>query len=158
MNADQLNKWLALVANLGVIAGILFLAFEIRQSNRIAIASNEITIRQTWASHNESTYGNPEIIELLYKARDPDVEFSGEEREALIFYVARLFNTWGAIERAHNNEMASVDTLNAAFDDLRVTIETYPALVPIIRDQVADYPAHGGSVMYRTAKELLNSE
>ena len=30
---EKLNSWLALIANLGVIAGIVFLGFEIRQSS-----------------------------------------------------------------------------------------------------------------------------
>jgi len=32
MNLDKVNKWLTLVANIGVIAGIVFLAVEIRQN------------------------------------------------------------------------------------------------------------------------------
>ena len=34
MNLDNLNKWIALLANIGVVAGIVFLALEINQSNR----------------------------------------------------------------------------------------------------------------------------
>ncbi len=39
MDLDKLNKWLTLVANLGVVAGIFFLAIEIRQ--------NQQTLEQT---------------------------------------------------------------------------------------------------------------
>lgn len=39
MNLDNLNKWLTLVANIGVLAGIAFLAIELQQSNKIAISS-----------------------------------------------------------------------------------------------------------------------
>ena len=35
MNADKINKWLALVANLAVIAGIVFLALELNQNSRM---------------------------------------------------------------------------------------------------------------------------
>lgn len=41
MNLDNLNKWLTLVANLGVVVGIFFLAIEIRQ--------NQQTLEQTQA-------------------------------------------------------------------------------------------------------------
>ena len=34
MKLDQLNKWLTLAANIGVIAGIVFLAIEIRQNTQ----------------------------------------------------------------------------------------------------------------------------
>jgi hypothetical protein len=32
---DKLNKWLMLVANIGVIVGIAFLAVEVNQNNRL---------------------------------------------------------------------------------------------------------------------------
>jgi hypothetical protein len=35
MNMDKLNKWLMLVANIGVIVGIAFLAVEVNQNNRL---------------------------------------------------------------------------------------------------------------------------
>ena len=33
LDADRLNRWLTLVANLAVVAGIFFLAFELRQNS-----------------------------------------------------------------------------------------------------------------------------
>ncbi len=41
MNLDRLNQWLILVANLGVLAGIIFLSVEIRQ-NTLAIKGTAI--------------------------------------------------------------------------------------------------------------------
>jgi len=45
MNPEGINKWLTLVANLGVVAGLIFLGIEIDQNTRatIASASEEIT-------------------------------------------------------------------------------------------------------------------
>ena len=37
MNADRLNRWLTLGANMGVIAGIIFLGFELRQNNQLLV-------------------------------------------------------------------------------------------------------------------------
>ncbi len=36
MNSDRLNHWLTLFANIGVLAGIVFLALEIRQNSELA--------------------------------------------------------------------------------------------------------------------------
>ncbi len=137
MNVDKINKWLTLVANFGVIAGIVFLAYEVRQSTLVAIASNDIELRGSFASANESIYGNPEMAELLFKARDPGAQFNGVEREMLGYYVGRMFNTWGAIERAHRTGLTSTDALEGAIDDLRWTVETYPALRYSIKDITA---------------------
>ena len=35
MNKDDLNKWLTLTANLAVVTGIIFLAFELNQNNEL---------------------------------------------------------------------------------------------------------------------------
>jgi len=37
VESDRLNRWLTLGANLGVIAGIIFLGFELRQNNQLLV-------------------------------------------------------------------------------------------------------------------------
>ena len=49
MNLDQLNKWLTLVANLGVLAGIVLVAFQLKENTdatrvQSAYALNDTTI------------------------------------------------------------------------------------------------------------------
>lgn len=50
MNADRLNRWLTLVANLGVLAGLLLVAYEIRQSAGIATAQARLEYSAGWRS------------------------------------------------------------------------------------------------------------
>ena len=42
VNLDRLNQWLTLLANFGVVAGIVFLAVEIRQ-NQALLEQNQQT-------------------------------------------------------------------------------------------------------------------
>jgi hypothetical protein len=49
MDLDKLNKWLILVVNLGVLAGVLLLAVEIRQNQEIMERDQEIALLD--ASH-----------------------------------------------------------------------------------------------------------
>ena len=58
---DRLNRWLTLIANLGVLMGILILAFEIRQ-NTLALQATAI---QESVSRSRET--------LLMFATDPEV-------------------------------------------------------------------------------------
>lgn len=74
MNLDSVNKWLTLTANVGVLAGIVFLAVEINQNTRA------VEIESIWARTNSSEEGqrlfieNSESIEWLIKfSRDPEV-------------------------------------------------------------------------------------
>ena len=40
MNIDSINKWLTLTANIGVLAGIIFLGLEIRQNSEALLAGS----------------------------------------------------------------------------------------------------------------------
>jgi len=46
MNLDNLNKWLTLLANFGVVAGLILLAVEVRQNQTVLEQNQEIMIRQ----------------------------------------------------------------------------------------------------------------
>ena len=41
MKINDINQWLTLLANFAVLAGIIFLAMEIQQSNRIALSEQD---------------------------------------------------------------------------------------------------------------------
>ena len=83
MKVDRLNQWLTLAANLGVLAGILLLVFELGQ-NRDELAQNRQMIRAQ--TRNEVAVqlvdlmshvaGDPELASILTRA------WSGEELSA----------------------------------------------------------------------------
>ena len=39
MNTERVNRWLSLVANIGVIIGFVLLAYEVNQSTKVAIGA-----------------------------------------------------------------------------------------------------------------------
>jgi hypothetical protein len=61
---DRTNQWLTLVANVGVIAGLLFLGYEIRQNTNIAKASAYRENIQDIAAWRELTITDPELARL----------------------------------------------------------------------------------------------
>jgi len=59
MSLDGINKWLALAANLGVLAGIVFLGLEVRQNSEALLAgSRQDLLNQTYA-------GDPDFYEYV---------------------------------------------------------------------------------------------
>lgn len=62
---EKLNQWLTLIANFGVIAGLAFLAYEIRQNTSIAKASAYRDNVQDIAAWRELTITNPEVASLF---------------------------------------------------------------------------------------------
>ena len=70
MNLDQVKKWLTLLANFGVIGGLVFLALEIQQ-NTTAVQASAIQESTDVARQQLLMYAtNPTLIELNLKPRD----------------------------------------------------------------------------------------
>lgn len=158
MDSDRLNRWLYLGANVGVLVGLIFLALEIRQANRIAIAATEITVREGFGSLNETIYTNPETAALLAKARTAGAEFSDVEREMLDAFTARLTNIWRGIEEAYGNEMVSRATFDMAIADMKWTIDTYPSMRSFFEDWIEIYPSMAESELARETIQHLEEE
>ena len=93
MNLDSTNRWLTLAANIGVMAGIIFLAFELQQ-NTVAIQLQAASNFQSSHSDMErSIYGNPEFAELLRKGREGE-EVSDTDQLRLAVFYSGAFRQW----------------------------------------------------------------
>ncbi len=68
MNIDARNRWLTLVANVGVIAGIVFLGIELRQNNELLEAEARFNrMRMSWDGW-QSLAENRDLTELTVRA------------------------------------------------------------------------------------------
>ncbi len=75
MNAENLNRWLTLVANFAVIAGILFLAIEIRQNTQ----QLEIQSYQAWRAANTEmnmAIADPELSAIVAAGHDDSTKLT----------------------------------------------------------------------------------
>ncbi len=83
MNLDSLNKWLSLLANLGVLAGIIFLAVEIQQNTAVsqfeALQTNRNARIEFFTDIRDSEF----IASILNKERIGG-EFTDDEIRRLI--------------------------------------------------------------------------
>jgi hypothetical protein len=118
MNFDKLNKWLGLLANVGVVAGIIFLAIEVRtntSTNRIAILQN---YSNNWMQIHGQLAENHELASLVESA------LSGGNLDAV---QSRQFRRWALqfVSQAHDmlrhydEGLISEDELRGAFNNIR---------------------------------------
>ena len=87
MDIEKLNRWLALGANIGVLAGIVFLALEINQSSRIArlqFADDRIS---TWQQGELAVFGET-IAHVWEKSVHDPASLSLAETRMLDAYLA----------------------------------------------------------------------
>lgn len=132
------------------------MAVEVRQSNRIAIAATEISIRAQFSTINEQVLENDGVAELLAKAAQDESAFSSEETEKLYAFMYLLINTWIGIEVAYDNGMLPRTTFDEALDDIGVNFRDYPALRPIAREHLTLYPSKADSEVYKVMKKHLS--
>ena len=112
---DQINRWMTLAANIGVLLGILFLVFELRQ--------NTIASRAEAASNYQDTFSEVELFiareaefaTLLVAGRNGDGLSNVDHFRLTVFY-GNVLRTW---QNAHFQYEAG--TLNK---DLWLSIRT----------------------------------
>ena len=72
MNASKLSDWLQMTAAVGVVAGLLLVAYEIRVSNRIGLDQANAESANRWSAA-DAVYSNAEAADLFIRANQGDV-------------------------------------------------------------------------------------
>jgi len=93
MKVDQINRWLTLLANVGVIAGILFLALELQQNNELLAAQARRDQLDARTGGANMRLDNEYIMRVEYKALsgEPLTEYEQFQLERLFFLVTSLW-------------------------------------------------------------------
>ena len=90
MNLDSTNRWLTLVANLGVMAGIIFLAVELQQNTVATQLSAAARFHDSISEIELFIAGSPEFAELLDKGRTGADVSRPEQLRLMVFYGTAL--------------------------------------------------------------------
>ncbi len=143
------------LGNIAVFAGVVFLAVEIQQSNRIARASIEIEVQNSFSATNSAVYTDLALAELLVKCRDVDPNLTEAEKEQAIAFVFQWVNQQLAIEAAFDNGLLEQATFFATKDDARLLVEVYPGLRQFVRFMLDGLPANSQKAIFQTYEQLL---
>lgn len=144
------------LANVGVIAGIIFLILEIQQANRIARVSAEYDLRNNFSSVNELVLVNDELAEFLFRRSEDGAVLDSTARVRAGAWTRRSLNVWLAAESAYENGIATEVTYNNIFDDIRFEIENSgPSMRAVWRDTLNVYPSLSDTAVFMYITELL---
>lgn len=127
MESDRLNRWLSLIANFGVIIGLAVLIVELDQTNRIAKYTAEISRRSEAIEINSSRI---EHSETYAKLQVNEEELTPSERAQAVMMARQLSNYWGNAESAHKLGLISDSSFEGTLNDISVSLEEAPGLVP----------------------------
>lgn len=155
MKREKLKDIAEIVGLVAIVASLLFLAFEIQQSNRIAIASTEIGIRHGYSEFNRGLHSGEGVAELVSMAMEPDVEWSPAEELKVLMVVTDLFNVWMSVETACDNGLAAENTCAELGDDIRAFIGMFPGTHPMWQFFLESYPSLSDTEVLRTISQAL---
>ena len=127
MDFDNLNKWSTLISNIAVIAGIVFLGYELNQNNENLAAQSRFNYREARAEGNLQNAHDPVFAGIIMKAMNGDELTPAEEfqAEAYIRYMFVNFE-WSHGESLRGRSAIDANTIRQFFDTAPIAYEVWP--------------------------------
>ncbi len=89
MNLDKLNGWLSLFASFGVIAGLIFLGYEIRQNTIQLRAEASYSMNEALSMVNAGVYNDPVFADIKVRG---EADFSALNQTERAQFIAFQFD------------------------------------------------------------------
>jgi len=137
MDRDNLNLWLSLIANLGVLAGLLFVGYEIRQNTVQLRAESSRSITESVNDLNVGIYSDSEFAAVLLKGTEDRGALNPVELYQFDVYQLSRLNI---AEYVLDLEREGISDLNFRYVDWIVRdFNQKPGLRAFIREFEDDY-------------------
>lgn len=124
-------KWkdtLELVGLVALVLSLLLVAYEVRQSNRIAQATTTYEIGRDVNSFNELGYSSSEFAELLVGLTKADFEPTEIQALQSRLLAHRFINIWTVQEKAYRNGLLTKEQFEATKNDVLTVMNAFPGL------------------------------
>jgi hypothetical protein len=128
----NVGQAITIVANLGVIAGIVFLSLEISQANRIAVHDARIDLAQRNYELQMSILENPEVSELMVKLMSNDDALTPQEKIQASGYATLLVVFAATINAALEDGLLTDAALGRHIGAVRNNIRRTPGIIPYL--------------------------
>ena len=156
MNIDNFNKWLALLANIGVIAGIVFLAVEVGQFRGQMQSQNNYDYFNALTTNLSAVSQSPFLSEIIAKLSTGEA-LSPAENVSADNFINSIFLFWEYVWREteagrFDEGQLGLNAIVADFNHLRTGPyqtrfnarwvefrgQLEPGLVAILEQEIAD--------------------
>lgn len=140
INRTTVRDTIEMIGIVAVVLSLLLVAYEVRQSNRIAQATTTYEIGRDVNQFNELGYSDPEFSGLLVKLRNPDFQPSSVEGMQVRLLANRFVNLWAIQEKAHRNGLLSDAQFEMTQADVVTVMRAFPALLEPWSEVLEDQP------------------
>ena len=137
---------------ISVVLSLLFVAFQIQQTNQIAIVTAEIETRNNYSDLNEAMFSDKELAALLERSSEPAFNPAVGEQTQLRSFAFRFMNIWLASEIAFMNGMLPESSYQIVIDDIKYLLERNPYQRRFFREILDNYPGWGDTEVAKTVE------
>ncbi len=146
------------VGIIALLASLVFLALEINQSNKIALASVQYDILSDFNEYHRQVLADPEVAEFISKLEyTDDTALSPAEEARAHAFVTIFVNLWYAIQTAHDNGQLTDGDFQIYVEDARHALRRYPRAVPYFKASVESAPSLHDVEIFRPIFEANES-
>lgn len=125
------RELLEIVGVVSIVASLLILATEIRQSNDIAAAQSALQIASAYDELHLARASNPEFAKLFPKLEAPEAHLTTATEASQIRGIAEHYlSILRAVQNAFDNGLISAETRDEYIAELAHTIEIWPGIRP----------------------------
>lgn len=136
MNKIDIGQTISVLANVGVIAGIVFLAIELRQNNELLRAEARAARTASRQGNAELLIGNPDLRRVIAKTRAGG-QLTFEESMLIRSYFGHAYTGWQYSWREYEEGLVDLDSIPV--EGWRTQIRNFPGAMDYWLDQSSNF-------------------
>jgi hypothetical protein len=156
MKQNHWREMVEIVGVLSIVAAILLLASEVRQSNHIAQAKIEIDVSQLYNEVNMSRATDPDFAKLFAKVRDPDSHLLTATDLSQIEGLAwHYLNNFRVIQLAFDQGLINQIDFDSYKSDIALIAAANPALLSEWREILEQDPSLSDKEIFTPISDMF---
>ncbi len=156
MKQRHWREMVEIVGVLSIVAAILLLASEVRQSNHIAQAKIEIDVSQLYNQVNMSRATDPDFAKLFAKVQDPDSHLLTATDLSQIEGLAwHYLNNFLVIQLAFDQGLINQIDFDSYKADIALIAAANPALISEWREILEQDSSHSDKEIFTAISDMF---
>jgi hypothetical protein len=107
MNSEMLTRWTAILTNIAVLIGLLFVGLEFRNNTRALEAERIDSLTQGMSEINNVILGDTEFAEIFYQSFKNPESLQGSSLDRVQHLMISSYNNFQSVHLAHQAGLIS---------------------------------------------------
>ena len=132
----KLSTWVELVGIIALVLSLVFVGFELRQANNIALTAFQSESATDLNEFHNDIIADEKVAALLLALQKPDAKFSDVDQRRAQSVANRSLNRWYSVYLARQNGIVDDALYEFYRADVAQFVRRMPGLLPYLRHSV----------------------